>query len=138
MKPHAILMIVSLTACSSPPPYESVTINLSGGISCTERIILDNRDSSGVEFTKVGENTRTDFDIDLGALAIPFKNNEKGDLRQRCEDLINIAEEHAAERVRHLRLQSERIESELETYKLRDELDRKHIADSMKDFGDGF
>ena len=69
MKKLILSVLLVCSACSKPPPYESVTINLSGGISCTERLLLDNRDSSSVRFDSRTDSTVTSLDLDLGGFA---------------------------------------------------------------------
>ena len=132
------LLLISLlffVGCSSPSPYESVTINLPGGISCTERLLLDNRDSSFVSFNSRTDSTVTSLDLDLGAFTVPSISEQTDGFRQRCEELITIAKHHAEERVTHLKLESERLRSQIEKLKTRDKLDIEHMKQSLTDFG---
>ena len=125
-----------LPAASSPPPYESVTINLSGGISCSERLLLDRRDGSSLSVDRYTRDVSTSLEIDLGALASIGKSSHAHELRQRCEELIKIAQAHAEERVIHLKLESDRLRSEIEKEKIRNKLDAEHLKQSLQDFGD--
>lgn len=80
-------------------------------------------------------NTFTSLDLDLGAVSLPGASGQNDDLRQRCEELISIAERHAEERVTHLKLESERLRSQIEKLKAKDRLDIEHMKQSFTDFG---
>lgn len=126
-----VIVLLATTACSAPNPYESVTIRI-GELSCSERLVFDHRQKTGLDVTKYGDNVNTALNVDLGGLG-NIATSSPHEPEQRCEDILQIAEEYMRAKLDIIQTEAAKDRSDLKRTEAKDLLEIERIKNSSLD-----
>ena len=131
---HVALFIglLSLTACSSPNIYESVTVRI-GELSCTEKLSFEKKDEAGIDITKYGEQATTKLALDIGALA-SLRSGTVQTPQQRCGKILASAEEYMKSKAEIKQTESLSKQSDLERTRAKNALEIERLKNSSLEF----
>lgn len=119
-----------MTACSTAPLYESVSVRV-GQITCTERIYIDRSGVIGGSYVDEGSDGVTST-VDL-ALNLANVGSQEATQDKRCQDTLVIAEDMAAIELERASIKLEQEAIDLEMARMRSQRDMENLDAEYED-----